>query len=86
MSRHMPEIDMTQQLAGDVEVRARQMLTEISRELEAASHAARDAGATADRQVGWNGLQGLFARYDAAAELMRELRRLIDTAVPAPRD
>ncbi len=78
----MADFDPSQQLSGDAERRARQMMSEIGRELEAAMHAAKDSAAAVDRKAAWNGLQLLFARYDAAAQLMRELRRVIDDNMP----
>ncbi len=62
---------------------ARQLLEQVSLELAQASEAAHKA-ATADSAEAWKQAQLLFTRFDAAAQLLRDLRRAVDAAVQQP--
>lgn len=67
---------------------ARQMVRELAVELEHAATAARAAVAAADKQNNadaWKELQLLYARFDQASQLLRDMRRVVDEALAPPK-
>ena len=63
---------------------ARQLLHLVSLELKQASEAADAAAAASasdDREAAWSKVQLLYARFDEAGQLLRDLRRSVDAAL-----
>ena len=55
-----------------------QLLNDVSRELETAAQAAREARAASNDAELWKHLQNLFARFDEASQGLKNLRRVAD--------
>lgn len=67
---------------------ARQMVRELAVELEQAAAAARAAVTAADKHddpAAWKELQALYARFDQASQLLRDMRRVVDAALAPPK-
>lgn len=62
---------------------ARQKLREVSFELAQAAEAARAAADIhlSDPDQAWRQLQQVYTRFDQAAQLLREMRRVADEAM-----
>ncbi len=58
---------------------ARQMVRELAVELEQA--AASDSG---NQDQAWKDLQHLYARFDQASQLLKDMRRTVDAALEVP--
>ncbi|MGV3623324.1 MAG: hypothetical protein ACO1OB_21065 [Archangium sp.] len=60
---------------------ARQLLSQIARELKSASEAAEAAVATPSGDAAaWAHVQQLYTRFATAEQMLREMRRAIDDA------
>ena len=60
---------------------ARQLLSQIARELASASEAANAAVATpVGDQAAWAHVQQLYTRFASAEQMLRDMRRAIDDA------
>ncbi|MDP1915398.1 MAG: hypothetical protein Q8L14_04070 [Myxococcales bacterium] len=67
---------------------ARQMVRELAVELEQAAASARAAVAASDsgnQDQAWKDLQHLYARFDQASQLLKDMRRTVDAALEVPR-
>lgn len=66
---------------------ARQMLREVALELAKATEAAQAAHAASERpderEVVWKHLQQLYTRFDQATQLLKDMRRAVDAAMPS---
>lgn len=70
--------DMEDQRLSD----ARQMVAQVAIELTKAAEAAqRAASAGDDREEAWKQLQQLYARFDEASQLLKDMRRAVDAAL-----
>jgi hypothetical protein len=66
---------------------AKQLMRSFALELEQAAAAARSAVAASDagnQDLAWKELQLLYARFDEATQLLKDMRRAVDAAL-APR-
>ena len=58
---------------------ARRLVAEVAKELELAAKAAHLAAESGNDQVeAWKQLQQLYTRFDEAAQLLRDMRRVVD--------
>ena len=63
---------------------AKQMVRELAVELEQAAASARAAVAASDsgnQDQAWKDLQHLYARFDQASQLLKDMRRTVDAAL-----